>query len=100
MSTRAPRRAMCEYVPFSHAASQKSAEFPFAPYTSFPNMYRGSGNTLWHPPMLPPDSLPHFIHPGPPISALSLMCACRRRGRGCARRQRMEVRARRVRTYE
>ncbi|OJT11305.1 GATA-binding factor 1-B [Trametes pubescens] len=47
----------------SSSASQQSVDFPFTPYTSFSNMLRGSGNTPWHPPMLPPDSSPHFIHP-------------------------------------
>ncbi|KAH7882009.1 hypothetical protein F5I97DRAFT_382589 [Phlebopus sp. FC_14] len=47
----------------SSAAShsrRSSMDFPFfAPY----NILRGSGNTFWHPPMLPADRSPQFIHP-------------------------------------
>ncbi|TFK68798.1 hypothetical protein BDN72DRAFT_897854 [Pluteus cervinus] len=43
--------------------SQRSTEFPFSSYNSGPAL-RGSGNTFWHPPMLPPgDHSPHLFHP-------------------------------------
>ncbi|KAI0633089.1 hypothetical protein C8Q77DRAFT_1158510 [Trametes polyzona] len=47
----------------SSASQRSSVDFPFTPYSSFSSMLRGSGNTPWHPPMLPPDSSPQFIHP-------------------------------------
>ncbi|KAH9927378.1 hypothetical protein B0H21DRAFT_134212 [Amylocystis lapponica] len=49
----------------SASHSQRSSiDFPFNPYTSY-GMLRGGNSTLWHPPMLPPDSnnSPQFIHP-------------------------------------
>ena len=42
----------------SHS-QRSSVDFPYTPYSSF-NMLRGA---TWHPPMLPPDSSPHFVHP-------------------------------------
>ncbi|KAI0673196.1 hypothetical protein C8Q78DRAFT_969930 [Trametes maxima] len=51
------------YSSSSSASQRSSVDFPFSPYSSFSNMLRGSGNTPWHPPMLPPESSPQFIHP-------------------------------------
>ncbi|CDO77497.1 hypothetical protein BN946_scf184902.g31 [Trametes cinnabarina] len=47
----------------SSASQRSSVDFPYSPYSSFSSMLRGSANTPWHPPMLPPDSSPQFIHP-------------------------------------
>lgn len=42
----------------SHS-QRSSVDFPFTPYSSF-NMLRGGS---WHPPMLPPDQSPQYVHP-------------------------------------
>ncbi|RPD63428.1 hypothetical protein L227DRAFT_584549 [Lentinus tigrinus ALCF2SS1-6] len=42
----------------SHS-QRSSVDFPYTPYSSF-NMLRGGS---WHPPMLPPDQSPHYVHP-------------------------------------
>ncbi|KAH9914081.1 uncharacterized protein BXZ73DRAFT_55169 [Epithele typhae] len=50
------------YTSASSSAShsqRSSVDFPYTPYTSF-NMLRGGP---WHPPMLPPDASPQFMHP-------------------------------------
>jgi GATA-binding protein len=47
--------------PTSHS-QRSSMEFPFSAYPHF-HILRGSGNTFWHPPMLPQDRSPQFIHP-------------------------------------
>ena len=45
------------------SGSQRSSmEFPFTTYSSY-GMMRDSGNTFWHPPMLPQTNSPQFIHP-------------------------------------
>jgi GATA-binding protein len=45
------------------SASQRSSmEFPFSPYPPY-NMLRGSESTFWHPPMLPHERSPEFVHP-------------------------------------
>ncbi|KAH8092162.1 hypothetical protein BXZ70DRAFT_898471 [Cristinia sonorae] len=64
--------AFSSYSEYSTSASsvashsqRSSMEFPFSSgYGSYAFM-RGNGNSsLWHPPMLPPDSSPHsFVHP-------------------------------------
>jgi len=62
--------------PATSLSHRLSMEFPFSNYPSF-NILRGPGNTLWHPPMLPPQqnngssaakggagcASPRFIHP-------------------------------------
>lgn len=40
---------------------QRSLEYPSFSYSSF-GLFR-SNNSMWHPPMLPPDNSPQFIHP-------------------------------------
>ncbi|KII90088.1 hypothetical protein PLICRDRAFT_174876 [Plicaturopsis crispa FD-325 SS-3] len=43
-------------------SARSSMDFPFNFYPSYPPL-RGSGNTFWHPPMLPQDNSPQFVHP-------------------------------------
>ena len=40
---------------------QRSLDFPSFSYSSY-GLFR-SNNSMWHPPMLPPDNSPQFIHP-------------------------------------
>ncbi|GBE89000.1 hypothetical protein SCP_1500020 [Sparassis crispa] len=46
----------------SSSTSCSSVDFGYNPFTSY-GLLLGSGNQVWHPPMLPPDQSPHFIHP-------------------------------------
>lgn len=49
----------------SHS-QRSSMEFPFSSYSVYSNgpVLRGSGNTFWHPPMMPQgDNSPHLFHP-------------------------------------
>ncbi|GBE77720.1 hypothetical protein SCP_0106020 [Sparassis crispa] len=46
----------------SSSTSCSSVDFGYNPFTSY-GLLLGSGNQVWHPPMLPPDQSPCFIHP-------------------------------------
>jgi GATA-binding protein len=54
-------------------SQRSSMEFPYSSYTSSFGILRGSGNTFWHPPMMPAsqDRSPQFVHPPmlPPVTS-------------------------------
>ena len=56
----APTSDAAQHLPRQSITALSTSQIDaFTPYSSF-NMLRGA---TWHPPMLPPDSSPHFVHP-------------------------------------